>query len=187
MDISADSPLQEARRVTPWTHLAVVLLALAGGVLGVGGAIISEVASGGGALLIPFIGAPIIEEAFKPIGVYLAFVRWPQALRSRLYVAALCGCAGIVFGLIESTAYVHFYTDNPSSSYVLYRYTVNVAIHALASFTVGLGMSRGVVEWVNRGAPIPRDARRFYLAGVTIHGAYNIVVTVLYIAGVFSF
>ena len=49
------------------------------------------------------------------------------------------------------------------------------------------GMSRGVVEWVNRGAPVPKRTRRFYLAGVTIHGTHNIVVTILYIAGVFSF
>ncbi|HVP06119.1 MAG TPA: PrsW family glutamic-type intramembrane protease [Dehalococcoidia bacterium] len=187
MDTYLNRPLPQAKTVAPWTHVCVILLALLGGILGIGGSVISEVASGGGLALLPFIGAPIIEEAFKPIGVFLAFVRWPDALRNRLYVAILCACAGIVFGLVESTIYVFVYARDQGASYTLFRYTVPVAIHGIASFTVGLGMSRGVVEWVNRGAPVPPRARRFYLAGVTIHGTYNIVVTILYVVGVLQF
>lgn len=175
-------------RPTTWsTHIWIILLALVGGLLGILGSLFSELGSLGGFFLIPFIGAPIIEEAFKPIGVYLGLVRWPNALRNPLYVAILCAVSGIVFGLLESTMYVFVYAPDESDSYVLFRYTIPVALHAVASFTVGLGLGRGVVEWVTRATPIPKRARRFYLAGVTIHAIYNIAVVALSIAGVLNF
>ena len=103
-----------------------------GGALGIGGAVIAEIGSVGFLLLI-FIGAPIIEEIFKPIGVYLGQVWFPQALRNRVYVALLCALGGVVFGLIESWVYVNVYVDDPSDAYVQFRYTVPVALHAAAS------------------------------------------------------
>jgi RsiW-degrading membrane proteinase PrsW (M82 family) len=180
-------PLPHPKPVTWFTYLRVTILALFGGVLGIGGSIFGELASGGGILLLPFIGAPIIEEAFKPIGVYLGFVRWPDALHNRLYVALLCAGAGIVFGLIESSMYVFVYERDQGASYTYFRYTIPVAVHALASFTVGLGLDRRIVEWVNRGIRIPARTRRFYLGGVTIHAVYNTMVTILYLFGVLEF
>ena len=135
-----------------------------GGVLGIVGSVFGEIRSGG-FLLLPIVGAPVIEEAFKPIGVYLGFVRWPNALKNRLYVALLCAGAGIVFGLLESTMYVFVYARDHPDWYPYFRYTVPVALHAVASFTVGLGLDRGVVDWVNRGAPLPSRTRRFYIGG----------------------
>ncbi|MEK7248144.1 MAG: PrsW family glutamic-type intramembrane protease [Chloroflexota bacterium] len=179
--------LPRPRPITWSTHIWIVLLALIGGVLGIAGSLFGEVASIGGFFLLPFIGAPIIEEAFKPIGVYLGLARWPNALRNQLYVAILCAVSGIVFGLLESTMYVFVYAPDEADSYVAFRYTVPVALHAVASFTVGLGLSRGVVDWVTRGTPIPKQARKFYFAGVTIHAIYNTTVIALAIAGVLDF
>lgn len=163
------------------------MLAVIGGVLGIGGSFFSELGSLGGFFLIPFIGAPIIEEAFKPIGVYLALARWPRALSNQLYVALLCACSGLVFGLIESTMYVYVYSHGDTGDYALFRYTIPVSVHAAASSTVGLGLTYGVVEWVTRGRPLPRRSRRFYLAGVTIHAIYNTTVIALALAGVLDF
>lgn len=50
-----------------FTHTRVILLSLAGGFLGIVGSFVGELQAGG-FLLVIFIGAPIIEEAFKPIG-----------------------------------------------------------------------------------------------------------------------
>jgi hypothetical protein len=163
----------------------VIALALFGGILGIVGSFLSEVRSGG-LLLLP-LGAPIIEEAFKPIGVYLGFVRWPAALTNRLYVALLCAGAGIVFGLVESTMYVFVYATDQGDWYPYFRYTIPVALHGIASFTVGLGLDRTIVDWVNRGAPFPKRTRRFYLAGVTIHGIYNSTAVILAVSGVLDF
>jgi hypothetical protein len=38
-------------------------------------------------LLLPFIGAPIIEEALKPSGIVRMLLWWPLILRSQLYTA----------------------------------------------------------------------------------------------------
>ena len=169
-----------------FTHSRIILVSLAGGVLGIGGAFVGELQTGG-ALLLPFIGAPVIEEAFKPIGLYLSLVRWPRALASRLYRALLCAGAGIVFGLSESTVYVYLYAPDHPGWYPWFRFTVPVALHAVASFTVGLGLDWRVVEWVNRGTRLPKRTGNFYVAGVLLHAAYNTAAVVLAIFGVFDF
>jgi len=131
-----------------------------------------------------FIGAPIIEELFKPIGVYLGQVWFPQTLRNRIYVALLCALGGVVFGLIESWVYVNIYVDDPSDAYTQFRYTVPVALHAAASFIVGLGLTQAVVHWVNGRAKLPKSSRNFYIGGVLLHAVYNTSVVILSIAGV---
>jgi ABC-type sulfate transport system permease component len=126
----------------------------------------------------------VIEEIFKPIGVYLGQVWFPQALRNRIYVAFLCALGGAVFGLIESWVYVNVYVDNPSNAYVQFRYTVPVALHAGASFIVGLGLTYAVVNWVNGRGKLPKSSRNFYVGGVLLHAAYNTGVVMLTLAGV---
>jgi len=186
MGDSLGRPLPAPKPVTWWTHARIIALALFGGVLGIAGSIFGELRSGG-LLLLPLVGAPIIEEAFKPIGVYFGFLRWPDALKNRLYVALLCAGGGLVFGLLESTMYVFVYARDHPDWYPYFRYTVPVALHVIASFTVGLGLDRTIVDWVNRGASLPKRTRRFYVAGVTIHGIYNTVAIILTIAGVLDF
>lgn len=187
MESHLGHPLPRAKPVSPITHVWIVLLALVGGLLGILGSVISELGSIGGFFLLPFIGAPIIEEAFKPIGVYIAMSRWPRALRNQLYVAVLCAISGLVFGLIESTMYVFVYAPEASESYTTFRYTIPVGLHTVASFVVGLGLTRAVVDWVSRGRPLPKRSRNFWLAGVTIHAIYNISAVALEVSGVLDF
>jgi hypothetical protein len=175
-------PVHRSRPVHAW----IILLSLAGGILGIGGAFIGELQAGG-FLLLPFIGAPVIEEFLKPIGVYLALTRWGYAMGSRLYRASLCAGAGIVFGLIESAVYVWIYAPEHPDWYPVFRFTVPVTLHSVASFTVGLGLDWRVPEWVSHGTPLPGRARNFYFAGVTIHAVYNTSAVVLALLGVFDF
>jgi RsiW-degrading membrane proteinase PrsW (M82 family) len=187
LDCTAAAALRAVRlRPVTWlTHLRVILLSLVGGALGIAGALAGELQAGGGPLLI-FLGAPIIEEAMKPIGVFLALVRWPRALTNRVYRAVLCAGAGLVFGLIESTAYVLAYGDEAPDWFPLFRFTVPVALHMAASFTVGLGLDYRVVEWVNRGTRLPKRTRNFYVLGVGLHAIYNTTAVILALSGVFD-
>ncbi len=187
MEADLGHPLPRQRTVTPFTHVWIVLLALVGGLLGILGSIISELGSAGSWFLLPFFGAPIIEEAFKPIGVYLAMARWPKALTNQLYVAVLCAISGLVFGLLESAMYVLVYAPDESASYAYFRFTIPVAMHMLASFVVGLGLTHAVVRWVSRAQPLPKRSRNFYLAGVTIHAIYNTTAVALELSGVLNF
>jgi hypothetical protein len=163
-----------------------VVLALAGGIFGIVGALVQEVQAGGGVLLV-FAGAPIIEEALKPAGIYILLGRWPQAVRGRLHVASLTALSGLCFGLIESFFYVTFYYPDGSSDYVLFRYTVPVAMHVIASFIVGLGLSRSLIDWASGRAPLSKATRNFYLAGVALHAVYNTTAVILSLAGVIDF
>lgn len=180
-------PEAASPRPTPLTHATVTLIALSGGLLGLIGAFFAEVRSSAGLVLVPFVAAPLIEEMLKPIGLYLSLVRWPQALTSQLHRALLAAGAGVVFGVLESLIYVTVYAPDHPEWYVAFRFSVPVALHAGASYVTGLGVSRGVVDWVNGRGPLPRASRNFYIAGVLIHAGYNIAATALVIAGPLDF
>jgi RsiW-degrading membrane proteinase PrsW (M82 family) len=162
-----------------------LLLALLGGVLGVFGAIVQELQSGG--LAAPFIAAPIIEEALKPAGIYILLIVWPRALAGRLHTATLAAISGLCFGLIESYVYVTWYYPEGDSAYVLFRFTVPVMMHTMASFLVGFGLSRQILDWAAGRAAFPRITRNFYIAAVLLHAIYNTTVVALDLTGVLEF
>ena len=180
-------PLPEAgaRPPSPFGHLLAVAVALLGGGFGILGAFVQEVQTGG-LLLLPFLGAPIIEELVKPSGVYLLLARWPRLLRGRLHTALLAAVAGLSFGVVEAVVYVTLYVPDPPTWFVTYRFTLPLFMHAAASFIVGLGINRGLLDWASRGAPLPKSTRNFYLAGIGLHAAFNTVAMALSIAGVFD-
>jgi RsiW-degrading membrane proteinase PrsW (M82 family) len=158
-----------------------VSLAVAGGAFGIIGAAFQEVVNGG--LLVIFIGAPLIEEALKPIGVYWLLIRWPQALKGQLHTAALCGLSGLTFGAIESLVYVSLYYPEGGDEFVLFRFTVPLAMHAIASFIVGLGLSRAVIDWAAGRGAFPKRFRNAYIAGAGLHALYNTTVVILALSG----
>jgi hypothetical protein len=162
-----------------------IAIALLGGAFGVFGAFVQEFQAGGG-ILLAFAGAPIIEEALKPAGIYLLLARWPQALRGQLHTAMLTALAGVTFGLIESVIYVTLYYPEGGDGYVLFRFTIPVGLHAIASLVVGLGLSRSLIDWANGQVPLPKSARNFYIAGVLIHAIYNTSAVVVGYPGAFD-
>src|SRR5688572_23108170 len=89
-------------------QLFAFVVAMLGGCFGIVGAFFQELQSGGG-IFVAFTGAPIIEEALKPVGIILLLIRWPQALGGRLHIATLSAAAGVCFGLIESAIYTQVY------------------------------------------------------------------------------
>jgi RsiW-degrading membrane proteinase PrsW (M82 family) len=168
----------------PLGYLLALVVALLGGVLGILGAFVQEIQTGG-LLLLPFLGAPIIEEIAKPCGVYLLLARWPRLLRGQLHTALLAAAAGHSFALVEALVYLEVYFPDAPDWFVTYRLSLPLILHAAASFTVGLGINRGLLDWAARGSPLPRATRNFYLAGIGLHAVFNTVVTALAIGGVF--
>jgi RsiW-degrading membrane proteinase PrsW (M82 family) len=168
-----------------WLLIGVVV-ALLGGAFGIPGAFFQELYAGGG-IFLAFTGAPIIEEALKPIGVYFLLLRRPQAIASQLHAAVLTALGGLAFAVIESLVYVSFYYPNEGSDFVLFRFTVPLIMHCAASFLVGLGLSRSVFDWAAGKAPLPKRTRNFYLAAVALHALYNLTAVILSVSGVLSF
>lgn len=173
-------------RAGPTAHAAAVLVAVAGGMLAAPAAVIEEVRAGAG-LLLPFIAAPVVEETLKPAGLYLLLIRWPGLVRGRLHAALLAAVAGLTFGLIESAAFVTIAADEPTRTFVIYRFSLPLVLHATASFIAGTGIGPGLIAWARTGAHLPRAAVRGFGAAIALHALYNTVVVALERSGVTGF
>ncbi len=159
-----------------------ILLALLGGVFGIAGAFVEELRAGFSPL-IPFLGAPIIEEVLKPSGLYVVIARWPSLFDRQIYIALLAALAGLTFGLIESAVYATIYVSHPSHAYLLFRFTVPVLLHLSASFIAGWGVRPELWRWANYGGGFPKTSRNAFLAAMTLHATYNAVAIAFAIAG----
>jgi RsiW-degrading membrane proteinase PrsW (M82 family) len=155
-------------------------------VFGIFGAFVGEFQTGG-LLLLPILGAPIIEEALKPVGVYLLQARWPRLLLGRVHTAFLGALAGLTFGVIEALVYVNIYVEDPTDAFVTYRFTLPLVMHTFCSLLVGVGVTRSVVSWANGENPLPKSSRNLYFTAVAIHAAYNTLAVILALSGVVDF
>jgi hypothetical protein len=167
-------------------YLAAILLALIGGVLGIIGAFVQELRAGLSPLIL-VVGAPIIEEVLKPAGVYIGLWRWPFVYRSQFWTAFLAALGGLVFGLVESLIYVTVYNPDGSDAFVLYRFTVTIALHAVASFTFGWGINQRLLDWAAGRARLPIASRNAFIAAILLHALYNLTAVILSLAGVLNF
>ena len=172
MDLYVDT----ARVPTRWRILAPII-ALAGGVFGILGAIYNEIFHG--SFLVAFVGAPIIEEALKPAGVYFLLAKWPRVLRNQLYTAFLASLGGIAFALVENFIYLTIYITEPSPRLILWRYTVCIGVHAICSFVFGLGINQRLLASVKGETRLLSYGKRFYFTAIILHSLYNIAAVVL--------
>jgi RsiW-degrading membrane proteinase PrsW (M82 family) len=167
-------------------YLLAVCFALAGGLFGILGAFVAE-ARTNVPLVAIFIGAPVVEEITKPMGIYVYLLRWRDVLRSQLHIALLVAISGLCFGLLESLVYVTLYVPDHSRAFFIYRFTVTVLLHGVASFIAGLGVSTRLIDWANGRAPFPRSARNAFAAAILLHALYNTTVVVLSFTGTLTF
>jgi hypothetical protein len=190
MDTPAETPtlapVQRPHTISPLWYVFAVFVAVAGGVLGILGAVIQELRAGGW-LLLPIVGAPVIEEALKPAGVYVLLARWPFVLRSQWFTAFLSALGGLTFGVLEAFAYVTVYADNPPDWFVTYRFTLPLILHTTGSFIVGLAINRSLVDWAQGRTPLPKRSRNLYFTAMALHAIFNTIAVALSITGVFDF
>lgn len=167
-------------------HLLAICFALLGGLLGILGAFVAEARSSIPFLVI-FIGAPVIEEITKPVGVYLFLIRWRSIFRSQLYIALLVALSGLCFGLLESLVYLTLYVPDHSRAFFIYRLTVTVLLHAVASFIAGLGVNARLIDWANGEASFPRTTRNAFAVAIALHAVFNTTAVILSLSGVLEF
>jgi RsiW-degrading membrane proteinase PrsW (M82 family) len=165
------------RPVAKKWHLLALLLALAGGVFGIFGALYNEFLHG--SILVAYVGAPIIEESLKPSGLYLMLAKWPRALRNQWYTALLSAVAGVAFAIVENLFYLNIYIRHPNSELILWRYTVCIGLHAVCSFIFGLAINKRLLASVIGETGFLSYGKRFIFTAIALHSAYNIAVTVL--------
>ncbi|MBI4295031.1 MAG: PrsW family intramembrane metalloprotease [Chloroflexi bacterium] len=156
-------------------YLLAIGLALAGGAFGIFGAFVQELQAGP---LVAFIGAPIIEESLKPAGVYLLLARWPHLLRNQLHTASLSALGGVAFSLIETIIYLYAYFPEHRGSLAIYRLSLALPLHTIASFIFGLGINQRLLASVKGEIPFLSVGKRFFFTAMALHAAYNIAVTI---------
>jgi RsiW-degrading membrane proteinase PrsW (M82 family) len=154
----------------------VIVLVAAGSVFGIPSIFLSETIAG---VLAAVISAPVVEELFKPFGVYILIARWPGTVRRQTSIAALAGLSGLAFGLMESALYVFVYQPSGvGESYVLVRFTIPVALHVIASTLFGFGVNRQAFRALARGNLPEKRSWIFIMSAMLLHAGYNIFVTV---------
>ena len=84
-----------------------------------------------------------------------------------------------VEGLLAAGARVSVYADDPTSSYVLFRYTVPVAMHAIASAIFALGITPRLLASARGEVPFLSGSWPFFAVAVGLHSAYNITAVAL--------
>jgi RsiW-degrading membrane proteinase PrsW (M82 family) len=148
------------------------LIALAGGVFGIIGALYNELFHG--SFLVAFVGAPIIEEILKPAGVYFLLAKWPDVVRNRFYTAFLASLGGLAFAIVENIIYFTVYIHDPSRQLIIWRYTVCLGLHIVCSFIFGLGINQKLMASIKGETKLLSYGKRFFITAMIIHSGYNI-------------
>ncbi|MDP2731110.1 MAG: PrsW family glutamic-type intramembrane protease [Dehalococcoidales bacterium] len=152
------------------------LIAIAGGLFGILGAIIQEISQN--IFLVVFVAGPMIEEVMKPAGVYLLLVRWPETLTSRLYTALLAALGGLSFAVVENILYLQVYFPEHTQALVVFRYSVNLTIHTLTSFIFGFGINQKLLASVRGEIPFLKGNKKFFIIAMVIHSLFNIAAVI---------
>jgi RsiW-degrading membrane proteinase PrsW (M82 family) len=160
-----------------------LLIALAAGPWAVAGALFNGGQSLSGVLMLTVVG-PLTEELMKVAGVVLVVERWPYAFRSTAQILLCCVAGGLAFAAIENLLYIHVYVAHPTPRFVMWRWTVCVALHTACSLIAGLGAVRVWRElWRKRSPPRLSLAFPFLIAATITHGLYNATAYVLELIG----
>lgn len=174
----------EIKKASFWWYILAPCIALLGGLFAIIAAVVEEADFGGVFGIV--VAAPIIEEALKPVGVYLLLAKWPHALRNQKYTAFLSSLSGLSFAVIENLIYLNIYVPDASQALIIWRYTICIAMHVGCSFLLGFGINQKLVAWVRSEVTFLKGNRKFFLIPMLIHAAYNLLVYFLEVQGILT-
>lgn len=151
-------------------------MASIGAILGIPGTVFEEFLYG--SPIAVFTAVPMIEEAFKPTGLYLLLAFRPHYLENPGRTAALAAVAGLVFGIVESIVYVLVYFPDKSAGFMVFRFTVTPAVHATCSYVFGWGINQRLKDSLWGKVPFLSGSKRYFIAAIVLHGLYNLGATI---------
>lgn len=118
---------------------------------------------------------PLVQQTAKPIGILGLLERRPLWFRSRLHVVAACLLAAIIFGILESLAWVGYMhlEGRTFAHFFSYRCAANMVMHVVSSGVLAIGLAASYRAGHKHGLLEYRKLLPFYAAAVLIHVALN--------------
>ncbi len=165
------------------------LLLIGSGVFAIVGSFINESINVGFAASVQFLAiavfAPVIEEVMKTAIILWAVEQRPYWFKNSTQLMIIGMCSGLVFASIENLLYLFVYIDNPSVFIIVWRWTVCIGMHTIATMIATIGlikiwkrvMRTGKFARAEIGAP-------FLFYAILFHGIYNGSMYLLGILGV---
>ena len=183
---------QKIEETTSAESLIVTLgIILTAGLWGILGAIWTGIQGAGLqgiSLFAVVVFGPVTEEALK-----VAIAWWVVEKRPYLFLTSgqILFCAafgGLAFAAIENLIYMYVYVPDHSEAFVIFRWTVCVALHVCCSLIAGCGLARMWEEATTHLTP-PRTlvTSPWLVIAIVVHGAYNLGVSIAAMAGWMDF
>jgi hypothetical protein len=91
------------------------------------------------------------------------------------------------FRRYRKTIYLFIYFPEHTAELVVWRYTIALGMHVIASFIVGFGINGRLLASVKGELPLMQGNLKFFAGGISLHSLYNITATVLVGSGIISF
>lgn len=186
-DITDDRPerLAARRAATPawrqWAAMGVVVVV--SGPFAIGAALVENSTSGAGFIFLVVILGPAAEEVLKASGALYVAERRPWLVPAGWTLPVATLLSGVCFAVIENIWYLEVLLDDPSDTVVRVRWIAGPLVHGGCSAIAGLGARRLWRRTLARGVGRFGDAEPFLVGAAVVHGGWNLVVTLVSVAG----
>lgn len=158
--------------------LGVVLLAGPFGILGAFSAVAAQLTFFG-VIAVVFFG-PAVEEITKAIGPVVLVERYPWLVPAAWLIPVMTVAGGLGFAVIENWIYLNVYIADPTPEIIRWRWIFGPLVHGISSLLVGTGLRASWLRSTRTGSvPTLRVGQGWIVAGITFHGAYNLVALIL--------
>ena len=146
-------------------------------------ALVQNSTGGAGLLVLVVVLAPAAEEVLKASGALLVAQRRPWLVPSAWTLPLVTSLSGICFAVVENLWYLEVLLDDPSETVVRVRWIAGPLVHGGCSMIAGLGARRLWRRALARGVGRFGDAEPFLVAAVVVHGSWNLLATLVSLAG----
>jgi predicted RNA-binding Zn-ribbon protein involved in translation (DUF1610 family) len=127
-------------------------------------------------VLLAILFAPLVEETLKLAGAAIIVETRPYLFRRAGQVQAAAIGSALVFAAVENFLYLSVYVPDPTTSTILWRWTVCLALHLVCSGVASQGLVGIWQQTVTElRPPQARLGMPRLVTAVIIHGSYNAI------------
>ena len=120
--------------------------------------------------------SPLVQQVAKPAGVLFLLQRRPLWFRGGAHVVAASLLAAVVFGALESLAWIGYkhLEGHTFAHFLSYRCAANMVMHVVSTAVLSIGLARSYRPGYRHGLLEARKLLPFFVAAILIHLALNV-------------